>query len=457
MPQNKTIPVKNEEQTLLLGRENVGKLLKKFSLPAIAAMIASSMYNIVDSVMIGQGVGAMAIAGVAICFPFMNLAAAFGSLVGVGAATVFSIKLGEGDYKTARLVLGNVVVLNTIIGLAFTALTLPFLNPILRFFGASDATVGFAYDYMKWILICNVFTHIFMGLNGLLRAAGFPNLSMGLTMGSVLLNIPLTYIAIFVMGMGIEGAAIATTISQIAATLASVMVFVKRNKIVYFSKDVFHLRKQIVKDSCAIGMSPFLMHVAGCLVVIIINHAFQKHGGDFAIGAYGIINRVSFVFMMVCFGLMQGMQPIVSYNYGAKQYSRMWHAYKLTVIWATLILALACAVCEIFPAFIAGFFTTDSELISQCVTGFRYSMLAFPVIAFGMVTTNFFQSTNKPKKSIFLSLTRQFLFLIPLIIILPQYFGLLGVWLSLPISDFISTVLAFIFIKREKRIHYSSL
>ncbi|MDR1846556.1 MAG: MATE family efflux transporter [Bacteroidales bacterium] len=449
----------NEEQTLLLGREKPSKLLRQYAFPAIVAMIASSAYNIIDSAFIGHGVGAMAIAGITLTFPFMNLAGAFGSLIGVGGATILSIKLGEGDYRSARLVLGNVVILNTIIGLVFSALTLPFLVPILTFFGGTPKTIPYAYDYMKWILLCNVFTHIYFGLNALLRSAGFPKLAMGITIGSVILNIPLAYLFIYPCGWGIEGAAIATCIAQISATLVQAFVFVKRDKIIYFSKDIFRLKKRIVRDCFAIGMSPFLINTAACLVVILLNGAFlhfgeAEHagGGDYAIGAYGIVNRVSFIFVMVSFGLMQGMQPIVSYNYGSKQYDRMWQTWKLTVKWATVVMSIAFVFCEVFPSHIASVFTNDSEMIAQSARGFRYVMILFPIIGFQMVSTNFFQSTNKPRKSIFLSLTRQVIFLIPMIIILPRLLGLTGVWLALPFSDLLSTIVTYLLIKREIRL-----
>ncbi|MDR0790246.1 MAG: MATE family efflux transporter [Bacteroidales bacterium] len=442
----------NEEQTLLLGREKPSKLLATYAFPAIVAMIASSAYNIVDSALIGRGVGAMAIAGITLTFPFMNLAGAFGSLVGTGGATVLSIKLGEGDYKSARLVLGNVVILNTIIGLLFSALTLPFLTPILRFFGGTERTVPFAYDYMKWILLCNVFTHLYFGMNALLRSIGFPKLAMGITIGSVVLNVPLAYIFIYPCGWGIEGAAIATTIAQIAATIVQIFVFTKRDKIIYFSKDVFRLQKKMIRSILAIGMSPFLMNVAACVVVILLNSAFLHYGGDYAIGAYGIVNRLAFVFVMICFGLMQGMQPIVSYNFGSKQYDRMWQTWKLTVKWAMLVMTIAFVLCQVFPSQIAEIFTKDSEMIAQSATGFRYCMMFFPIIGYQMVSTNFFQSTGKARKSIFLSLTRQVIFLIPLIIILPRIFGLTGVWLALPFSDLISTIITFLLIKREQRL-----
>ncbi|MDR1724945.1 MAG: MATE family efflux transporter [Bacteroidales bacterium] len=442
----------NEEQTLLLGKEKPSILLHRYAFPAIIAMIASSAYNIIDSAFIGHGVGAMAISGITLTFPFMNLAGAFGTLVGVGGATILSIKLGEGDYKTARLVLGNVVILNSLIGILFTALTLPFLTSILGFFGGTEKTIPYAFDYMKWILCCNIFTHIYFGLNAMLRSCGLPRLAMGITIGSVVLNIPLAWLFIYPCGWGIEGAAIATCIAQITATIVQVLVFFKRDKIVYFSKNIFKLRFTIVKQIFAIGMSPFLINTAACVVVILINAAFLRFGGDYAIGAYGIVNRVAFIFVMVCFGFMQGMQPIVSYNFGAKQYDRMWATWRLTIKYTTIVMTFAFILCEIIPYQIASIFTTDSEMIKQAAQGFRYVMIFFPIIGYQTVSTNFFQSTGKAKKSIFLSLTRQVVFLIPLVLILPIFWGVIGVWLSLPLSDLLSTIITYFLIKREKKL-----
>ena len=427
---------------LTLGTEPVKKLLRAYAMPSIIAMTASSLYNMVDSIFIGHGVGELALSGLAVTFPLMNLAAAFGSLVGVGASTLISVKLGQKDYKTAQQVLGNVFVLNLIIGVCFTTLSLAFLEPILRFFGASENTLPYAKDYMTIILLGNVITHIYLGLNAVLRSAGHPRLSMYATITTVLLNAILDPIFIFAFDWGIKGAAIATILAQIIALAWQCKLFANPNELLHFHKGIFRLKKRIVMDSFSIGMAPFLMNLASCFIVILINNGLGRYGGDLAIGAYGIVNRVVFLFIMVVMGLNQGMQPIAGYNYGAQQMQRVMEVLKVTILYATMVMTLGFVVGEFMPEWVARVFTSEKELIRLAADGMRVIMFVFPVIGFQMVVSNFFQSIGMARQSIFLSLTRQVLFLIPLLIILPRYWGMTGVWISMPISDFIASVVA---------------
>ena len=323
-----------------LGTENIGKLLMQYAIPAIIAMTASSLYNMVDSIFIGQGVGPMAISGLALTFPLMNLAAAFGSLVGVGASTLVSVKLGQRDYDTARRVLGNVVVLNVILGLSFAAITLMFLDPILYFFGGSDQTVGYARDYMEIILLGNIITHMYLGLNAVLRSSGHPKQAMYATIATVIINTVLDPIFIFWFDWGIRGAAIATVIAQLVSLMWLLKLFSNKEELLHFSKGIFRLKRKIVFNSLAIGLSPFLMNVASCLIVILINKGLTKYGGDYAVGAYGIVNRLVFMIVMVVMGLNQGMQPIAGYNYGARQFPRVTQVLKITIIYATCFTTL---------------------------------------------------------------------------------------------------------------------
>lgn len=302
-----------------LGTERIRKLLVQYAVPAIIAMTASSLYNMVDSIFIGHGVGALAISGLALTFPLMNLAAAFGSLVGVGAATLVSMRLGQRDYETAQRILGNVVVLNLIIGISFGLLTLVFLDPILYFFGASDATIGYAREYMSVILWGNVVTHMYLGLNAVLRAAGHPRKAMYATILTVTINAILDPLFIFGFGWGIRGAAIATVLAQILALVWQFRIFSDRNELLHFRRGIYRLKGKIVRNVLAIGMSPFLMNLAACFIVILINKGLKEYGGDLNIGAYGIVNRLGFFFVMIVMGINQGMQPIAGYNYGARQ------------------------------------------------------------------------------------------------------------------------------------------
>ncbi len=431
-----------------LGTEKVGKLLKQFALPAIIAMTASSLYNMVDSIFIGQGVGPLAISGLAVTFPLMNLSTAFGTLVGVGAATLISVLLGQKNYALANRVLGNVVMLNIAIGLIFMVIALIFLDPILYFFGASADTIIYARDYMQIILYGNVITHLYFGLNGVMRASGHPQRAMYATIFTVIINTVLDPIFIFVLNMGIQGAAVATVISQFISLVWLLVIFSGKNELLHFSKSIFKFDRKIAGRSLEIGMAPFLMNIASCFVVIFINNQLAKYGGDMAIGAYGIVNRVGFLFVMINMGFTQGMQPIAGYNFGAKQFARVREVLDKTIICSTLVSTLGFVVAMLFPDEAVSLFTNDVQLKAIAARAMRIFFAAFPVVGYQIVVTNFFQSLGMAKKAIFLSLTRQLLFLLPLLAILPHYFQLDGVWWSMPVADIISAVVAFIFIRR---------
>lgn len=435
-----------------LGTEKIGKLLMQYAIPAIIAMTASSLYNMVDSIFIGQGVGTLAISGLALTFPLMNLAAAFGSLVGVGASTLVSVKLGQKDYDTAQRVLGNVVILNIVIGIAFTVITLAFLDPILHFFGASEDTIGYARDYMRIILLGNVITHLYMGLNTVLRSSGHPKQAMLATIATVVINTLLDPLFIYVFKWGIQGAAIATILAQIISLIWLIKLFSNKNELIHFHRGIFRLKKRIVTASLSIGLSPFLMNLAATFVVILINQGLKRHGGDLAIGAYGIVNRLAFLFLMIVMGLTQGMQPIAGYNFGAKQYNRVTEVLKLTIYAATIVTTMGFVMGMFFPRIAVSIFTTDKELIDLAAEGLRIVLLCFPIVGFQMVTSNFFQSIGMAGKAIFLSLTRQVLFLIPLLLILPHFMGSMGVWLSMPIADFVACIVAAIMLLQQFRI-----
>ena len=425
-----------------LGTEKIGKLLKQYALPAIIAQTASSLYNMVDSIFIGQGVGPLAISGLAVTFPLMNLSVAFGTLVGAGAATMLSVLLGQKNYKGANKVLSSVVSLNIIIGLIFMALTLLFIDPILYFFGASSNTLPYAKEYITIILIGNVITHLYFGLNAAMRSSGNPKKAMGLTIFTVVFNTILDPIFIFVLDMGIAGAAWATVIAQTAALVVVMHHFSDRNKPFHFEKGIISLDWRVAKDSMAIGLGPFLMNSAACLVTLFINQQLRKYSGDLGIGAYGITNRFVFMFIMICMGLNQGMQPIAGYNFGARQYSRVKEVFWHTVKWATVVTTICFIIGMFFPHLAAGIFTHDQELLDQAARSMRLLTAFFPIVGFQMISTNFFQSLGMVKKSVILSLARQILFLIPLIYFLPLWLESDGIWISFPISDLMATLLS---------------
>lgn len=430
--------------TLELENKPVGKLLWQYALPSIIAMTASSLYNTIDSIFIGQCVGPLAISGLAITFPFMNLSAAFGAAVGVGASSYLSMKLGQHDYSTAKIILGNTTSLNILIGVIFGAISLLFLDQILYFFGASEGTVGYAREYMIWILLGNVFTHLYFGMNALLRASSKPRMAMYATIFTVVLNTILDPIFIYVLDMGIKGAAIATVISQFLAMCWQFKLFSNENELLHLQRGTFGIRADIVKNIISIGISPFALNVCACVVVIFINQGLMRYGGDLEVGAYGIGNKVVFIFVMFCMGVNQGMQPIVGYNYGARKMDRVKKALYLSMTVATAITATATIVAMTIPELVCRMFTSDPELLRRSVYALRINMSVFFVVGFQMVVVNFFQSIGKAKISIFLSLSRQLILLIPMLIIFPLFLGLDGVWMSLPCSDGFSAIIALI-------------
>lgn len=432
-----------------LGTLEISKLLAQYAIPAIIAMTASSLYNMVDSIFIGHGVGPMAISGLALTFPFMNLSAAFGAMVGVGASTLISVKLGQKDYTTAKLIFGNVITLTLILGISFGVICLIFLDPILYFFGASEATIPYARDYMSIILLGNFITHGYLTLNSVLRSAGHPRSAMNATIFTVIINTIMDPIFIYGFDMGIKGAAFATVLAQILALLWQIYIFSNNKEMLHFQKGIYHLKKKIVKDTLAIGLSPFLMNSCACIVVIIINRSLGLYGGDLAIGAYGIVNRITFLFVMIVIGLNQGMQPIAGYNFGAQKYARVLKVLRYTLLWGTIVTTSGFLIGEIIPGICVQAFTSDPELIRLSEKAMRVVVMIFPFVGMQMVTTNFFQSIGHAGKSIFLSLTRQMLFLIPLTLILPYFWGVDGVWYAMPISDFIAWIVAFVMLLHQ--------
>ncbi len=437
-----------------LGEESIGKLLRKYAVPAIIAMTASSLYNMVDSIFIGRGVGSLAISGLAVTFPLMNISAAFGSLVGVGASALVSMLLGQRNYGVARKVLGNVMTMNVVLGVLLMVFGLLFLDPILYFFGASDNTIMYAREYMTYILIGNVVTHLYLGLNAIMRAAGKPKVAMWLTILTVVLNAILDPLFIFVFDMGIKGAAIATVLAQIVSLSWQLCLLAKREEVLHFENGkVFTYDGKIARESLKIGLSPFLMNMASCFVVLLINNQLRKYGdqlgegvGDLAIGAYGIVNRIIFLFVMVVLGFNQGMQPIAGYNYGAGKFDRVMKVFWQTVLWATVTTTLGFVMGTFFPRVAVSLFANDPTMIKFAAKGFTIVVSAFPIVGFQIVASNFFQSIGMANKAIFLSLSRQVLFLIPCLVLVPRWLGMDGVWMAMPISDTVATIVASVLI-----------
>ena len=423
-----------------LGSEKISRLLKQYAIPSIIAMSCSSLYNLVDSIFIGQFAGGYALAGLALTFPLMNLGTAFSSLIAVGASANIGIYLGQKNYPMAQKVLGNVVTLNFIIGILYMVGVMTFLNPILYFFGASENTIAHAREYMQVILGGNIISHTYFALNAVLRATGLPRKAMNASIYTVLINAALD--PLFIYLWGIKGAAIATVIAQGISLAWVVYVLCNRNHVVHFQKGGYRLKKEIVKRILSVGMSPFFMNSTACLIVIVFNQGLKQYGGDLAIAAYGIVNKLTFLFIMIVMGLNQGMQPIASYNFGAKLYDRLEKIVKHTAFWAIAVTTTGFIIAEIFPRQLVMMFTSDEYLIQEAIKGLRISFMFYPIVGFQMVTSNFFRSIGYAGTAIFLSLTRQLIFLLPLLYILPRYFQLGGIWASMPLADLISCVVS---------------
>ena len=447
----------NQKQITELGTASIRSLLLKYAMPGVIAMTAMSLYNMVDSIFIGHGVGALALSGLTVAKPFMDICAAFGTLVGVGASSLVAIKLGEKDYRSANDILANVIILNVLLGAIIMVVGLFWLDPILYAFGASEATIVYAREYMEIILLGNILTHIYYGLNSMLRSVGHPRISMYATILAVSLNVILDPIFIFVLDMGVRGAALATILSQLVSVIVELIIFLNPKEVIHFHRGIWRLRRDITMRALGIGTAPFLMHMAACFVVIVLNNQLLRYGGDMEIATFGMTNRFIFFFVMIVMGIQQGMQPIVGYNYGAQLYQRMLRAFKLAVYCATCVMTFLFLFGEIWPEGFIRLFTHDEALIAQSITPARIMLAVMFAIGFPMITGNFYTSIGMAPKAIFLSLTRQVLFLIPLIIGLPLLFESLGiapiwgVWWSWPISDSLSVITAMIVFNRDMR------
>lgn len=428
-----------------LGSLPIGRLLVQYSLPAIIASLATSLYNIIDSVFIGRGVGAMAITGLAITFPLMNLVVAFCVLVAVGGATISSIFLGQKAPEKASQVVGNVTVFCLIHAVVIMSVGLLFLDPILYFFGATAETIGYALSFMRIILFGTPISYVFLGLNNLMRATGYPRKAMISALLSVAINIVVAPLLIFVAGWGIAGAALATICGQTSAFIWVLHHFISRKSYIRFTLRGWHVSWTLMRKIYAIGLSPFLMNCCACLVVVFINKALLDTAGtdgNLAVGAYGIINRTTMFFVMIIFGITQGMQPILGYNFGAANWPRV-KATLMKGIWiATAVSTIGWLLTELIPDTISHMFTTDTVMVQIARDGFRIYFIVYPLVGAQIVIQNYFQSIGKPKLSIFLSLTRQLIFLMPMLWILPPRFGVDGVWAAMSASDFIAFVLA---------------
>lgn len=445
----------NTEKFKILGTAPIGRLLVQYAVPAIIAMAASSVYNIIDGIFIGQGVGAAAIMGLALCAPIMSLTAAFGAMVGVGASTLMSVRLGQEDYDTARRILGNTIFMNIAMGLILGGTLLLFLDPILRFFGASDVTLEPARQFMQIILAGNVVTHLYLGLNGLLRSTNRPRIAMYATIGTVLLNCLFCPLFIFVLDLGIRGAAIATVLAQLCMLIWQIHLFSDKAELVHTDlESIVHPNLRICHESLTIGLPNFLVNACNCCIAILFVRTLTHYGGDTAVGSYGIINRINFFIIMAVIGLNQGMMPIAGYNFGARKNDRLLRVLWLTIGAATVVTTLGWFLGTFFSTALVTPFAKDAPaLITTAAHGMSIMVMVMPVIGVQIVSTAFFQSIGFPGKSIFLSLSRQLIFLIPALIILPRTLSdpVDGVWYSIPLSDILATITSVVMLFFEVR------
>lgn len=424
-----------------LGTAPIARLLWKYSLPAVIGTVVTSIYHLIDSMVIGHAIDdPNVITGIAVTFPVMSLSAALGMLIGAGAATRISIVMGQHDPDRARMILGNSLVLTIIIGIVYTTLFLCFLDPILRMFGASEASLPFAREFMQWMIPGMVLINLTFNFNNVMRATGYPRKAMLTNLLSAGLNCILAPLFLFGFGWGIWGAALATDISMAITAVFVLQHFFVQSHTLAFSRGIFRLKRRIVFSVISIGMAPFLINVAAAGINAVVNNSLKFYGGDNAIAAVVAFNRYVTIFVMIVVGICQGMQPILGYNYGSGRYKRLFRTLLYASLGATGVTVVGTLLAQISPRAIASLFMQDPEQIDAAVNCLKITTISFCIVGFQIVGTNFFQSLGMPLKSIFLSLTRQIIFMIPLLLILPNFFGLNGVWTAYPISDFIATI-----------------
>jgi putative MATE family efflux protein len=437
-----------------LGEKSVFSLLMKFSIPAMVGMIVNALYNVVDRIFVGQGVGSLAIAGITVCFPLFAVNMAFSMLIGIGGAALISIRLGERKQEDAEIVLSNGLLALLILAAVMTVFGLLFIDPLLRFFGASEDVLPYARDYMSIILWGAVFQYTSFGMNHYIRAEGNPRTAMLSMIIGAVANTGLDPLFIYTFHMGVKGAALATILSQAISMVWVLSYFIRGNSLLKFHKKNFRVHTRVLGDIVSIGSAPFAMQLASSVLNIIMNNSLRSYGGDLAISAMGVINSISMMILMPLFGLNQGAQPIIGYNYGARNYNRVKATLKAAIVAATVIVSIGFLITQIFSRQLISIFNSkDSELINLGSAGLRIFMFMLPIIGFQIISSNYFQATGKPKYAMVLSLSRQVLLLIPALLILPRLFGLglKGIWLSGPTADLGASLITALLLIRELR------
>lgn len=424
-----------------LGTAPVGRLLLKYSLPAVVGTVVSAVYNIVDSIVIGHAIDdPNVVAGIAVTFPVMNITTALGMLIGAGAATRVSIVLGQNDRRVAEIILGNCIQLTVIIGLLYAGVFAVFMDPVLRMFGASENSLPYAREFMLWVLPGSVLMNMTFSYNNVMRASGYPGKAMLTNMIGAILNCILAPLFLFVFEWGIRGAAIATDISMFVTAVWVMSHFFNKKNTLHFTRGTYRFNWPIIRSVLYIGMAPFLINICGSAINAIVNNSLLDYGGDDAIASVVVFNRYVTVFIFVVIGICQGMQPIVGYNYGSGRYQRLFKTFWLAAASGVVITSLGSIIGALNPRAIAAMFMQDESQIECAVNCIRITTISFWMVGFQVVSTNFFQALGMAGKAMFLSLSRQIIFMIPLLYILPHFFGLDGVWSSYPISDVLATI-----------------
>ncbi|KYZ78170.1 MATE family efflux transporter [Anaerosporomusa subterranea] len=437
--------------TQALGQEPVGKLLWQFSLPAIVGMLVNALYNVVDSIFVGNGVGEIGLTAVTIAFPIMLVMMAFGMLIGVGASTLVSIRLGEHNKAEAEYILGNALTMIAVLSLLLSVIGLVWLDPLLVALGAEPEVLPYARTFTRIILIGNVFMHVGFGLNNIIRAEGNPRLAMATMLISAMLNVVLNPLFLFVMNLGIGGSALATVISQFVSAVWVLSHFLNKGSLLKFRLRNLRPNWRIVKDIIAIGMSPFFMQLAASVVTVLYNFGLIRYGGDLAVAAMGIVNRITMLMLMPIFGISQGAQPIIGYNYGARQYDRVFETVKKAIYAASGLSFIGFLIVQIFNYQIVGLFNNNSQLIALGGRGLSIMLSMLPIIGFQAIAAQYFQAVGKARYALLFTMSRQVLILIPMILLLPKFFGLTGIWLAGPTADVAAAVLTGIYLYRELR------
>ncbi|CUH94606.1 putative membrane protein [Propionispora sp. 2/2-37] len=437
------------QDSAAMGTEKIGTLLWRFSAPAIIGMLVNALYNIVDSIFVGNGVGEIALAAVAIAFPVMTVLMGFGMLIGIGAGSLVSIRMGENRTDEAEKILGSAFVLTLILAVCLSLTFLVFLDQLLVGLGAETNVLPYAREFTSIILWGSVFLFIGFGMNNIIRAQGDPKTAMATMLISAGINIVLNPLFIFVFHMGIGGSALATVVAQTVSSIWVIAYFLGERSFLKLRLQYFTFDGKIIMQIINIGLSPFLVQIAASVVSIVFNYSLLSYGGELAVASIGIINRMALLLLMPIFGISQGVQPIIGYNYGARNYKRVIEAVKLGVYAASAISLFGFIVVQLFSENVVALFNQNPQLIEMGSGGLRLFLCMLPIIGFQVISANYFQAVGKVKQAIFLSMSRQVFLLIPLIIILPTIFGLTGAWIAAPIADLGAAIITAFFLFKE--------